>query len=180
MDASDVVRRLHAHRAWANEQLVQAARRLDDQQLRRTFPIGQGSVWSSLVHLYGADVLWLEAFEARPQSPFPRDDDFDGLDALTAAWADLNGRWLDHLAALRVAHLSLPVTFLDLRGNRCTLAEVLDGHLQLCTHAAYTAAQVVNMLRQLGVQPLPNLMLLALSHAEGKLEVERPPQGASP
>jgi uncharacterized damage-inducible protein DinB len=180
MNASDVVRRLHRYRAWSNEQLVLAARGLGDERLRRNFPIGQGSVWSSLVHLYGADRLWLDAFEGRARSPFPRDDDFEGLDALASAWADLNGRWLDYLGSLDDSHLFKPVALLDLRGRRCTLADSLDGHLQVCTHAAYTAAQVVNMLRQLGVEPLPNLMLVALSHAEGKVEVEPTAAGPSP
>jgi len=38
----------------------------------------------------------------------------------------------------------------------------VDAHLQVCTHAAYTAAQLVNMLRRLGVAPLPNCMLVAI------------------
>jgi uncharacterized damage-inducible protein DinB len=41
-----------------------------------------------------------------------------------------------------------------------------DVLLHLCTHAQYTTAQLVNMLRQLGVSPLPDVMLISLAREE--------------
>ncbi len=41
-----------------------------------------------------------------------------------------------------------------------------DVLLHVCTHASYTTAQVVNMMRQLGVSPLPEVMLIALARQE--------------
>ena len=35
--------------------------------------------------------------------------------------------------------------------------------LHVCTHAQYTAAQVVNMFRQAGSEKLPDTMLIALA-----------------
>jgi len=37
-----------------------AAKALSDDQLRREFQIGQGSIWKSLLHLYAAESVWLE------------------------------------------------------------------------------------------------------------------------
>jgi uncharacterized damage-inducible protein DinB len=37
--------------------------------------------------------------------------------------------------------------------------------MHVCTHAHYTAAQVVNMLRQIGVE-LPETMLITLARKE--------------
>lgn len=41
-----------------------------------------------------------------------------------------------------------------------------DVLLHLCTHAQYTTAQLMNMLRQLGVSPLPDVMLISLARQE--------------
>ena len=38
-----------------------------------------------------------------------------------------------------------------------------DVLLHVCTHAHYTSAQVVNMLRQVGLDPLPDVMLISLA-----------------
>ena len=54
MSAIELLQRLHQHRAWVNGNLLTAATVLSDEQLRSPFPIGQGSVWKSLVHLYAA------------------------------------------------------------------------------------------------------------------------------
>jgi hypothetical protein len=38
--------------------------------------------------------------------------------------------------------------------------------LHVCTHALYTGAQVVNMLRESGVEKLPETMLISLARHE--------------
>ena len=38
--------------------------------------------------------------------------------------------------------------------------------LHVCTHAQYTTAQLVNMLRQLGVDRLPDVMLISMARQE--------------
>jgi uncharacterized damage-inducible protein DinB len=41
-----------------------------------------------------------------------------------------------------------------------------DVLLHVCTHAHYTAAQVANMLRHVGVEKLPETMLISLARHE--------------
>lgn len=38
--------------------------------------------------------------------------------------------------------------------------------LHVCTHAQYTTAQVINMLRQIGIEPLPATMLITLARTQ--------------
>jgi uncharacterized damage-inducible protein DinB len=38
--------------------------------------------------------------------------------------------------------------------------------LHVCTHAQYTTAQVVNMLRQVGATSLPDTMLITLARKQ--------------
>jgi hypothetical protein len=44
MTTDSLIRRLHQHRAWVNENLLASASALIDEQLRRPFQIGQGSI----------------------------------------------------------------------------------------------------------------------------------------
>jgi uncharacterized damage-inducible protein DinB len=169
MEAIQILHRLHQYRAWCNRQLLHACRPLSPEQLHAPFEIGQGSVWRSLVHLLAADSLWVDAFEGRPDSPVPCEADFKDLEELANRWAEVDRRWLDALARLDASDLERPVLRADLR-NRCLSLGGVDAHLQVCTHAAYTAAQVVNMLRRLGVASLPSCMLVAMAYAEGRVK----------
>ncbi len=54
MNAVELLRRLHQHRAWVNANLLAAAETLSHEQLQSEFRIGQGSIWKSLLHLYAA------------------------------------------------------------------------------------------------------------------------------
>lgn len=180
MNAVDLLRRLHQHRAWVNGNLLAAAATLSDEQLRSPFQIGQGSVWKSLVHLYAAEYVWLEALlgnddplvqgDVRGKLPGNQQGEggITGLDDLRRKWAALEQRWHGYLAALTPDALEETVYKVSTSsglGKRfgSRRADVL---LHVCTHAHYTAAQAVNMLRQAGADTLPETMLISLARHE--------------
>ncbi|HEV8606080.1 MAG TPA: DinB family protein [Tepidisphaeraceae bacterium] len=72
-NAVKLIHRLHQHRAWANAKLLDAAEALSAEQLQRSFSIGQGSIWKSLLHLYAAEFVWLEALEGNAEPLLPGD-----------------------------------------------------------------------------------------------------------
>jgi uncharacterized damage-inducible protein DinB len=139
MNAVELLQRLHQHRTWVNSNLLTGAATLSDEQLRSAFQIGQGSVWKSLVHLYAAEYVWLEALLGNEAFLVPGDvpgkipgnqqgeGGIAGLDDLRQKWSALEQRWSGYLA---------------------------------------TAAQGVNMLRQAGADKLPETMLISLARHE--------------
>ena len=179
MNAVDLLQRLHQHRAWVNGNLLTAAATLSDEQLRSPFQIGQGSIWKSLVHLYAAEYVWLEALlgQRRPRSCQAtcraNSQAISKARAGSRAWTTcgrsgsaLEQRWIGYLASLTPESLEEVVYKKgSVTGQRfgTRRADVL---LHVCTHAHYTAAQVVNMLRQAGVEKLPETMLISLARHE--------------
>jgi uncharacterized damage-inducible protein DinB len=178
MNTVDLIRRLHEHRAWANRKLVASAERLSGESLRQPLEIGQGSIWKSLLHLYAAEYAWLEVLlgNSDPRVPgdvpgkLPGNQQGDrpigSLDELKAKWNELEGRWQAYLARLTADALAEDVRKKTTSGKEYATRRA-DVLLHVCTHAHYTAAQVVNMLRQVGAEPLPDLMLISLAR-EGK------------
>lgn len=178
MNAVDVIRRLHQHRVWVNHKLLVAAETLTPEQLRQPIAIGQGSVWRSLTHLFAAEFVWLEALLGKPSAVAPGDvtgklpgnqmgpDAFQTLQEFRAAWTELDARWDRYLADLDAASLDdLVPKIASLSGQLMTTRRA-DILLHICTHAQYTTAQTVNMLRQLGCQDLPDVMLISLARQE--------------
>ncbi len=181
VNAVELIRRLHHHRAWVNRNLLAAAAGLSGEQLRAPFPIGQGSVWRSLVHLYAAEFNWLEALQGNDDPLLPGDlpgrlpgnqqgeGGVEGLDDLRQKWSAQEGRWADYLASLSpdvLEELVYKTSSLLGPGGRWETRRS-DVLLHVCTHAHYTAAQVVNMLRQAGVDKLPETMITTLARQEG-------------
>lgn len=180
MTASDLMRRLHRHRTWANHRLLEAASPLGEEQLRRPLPIGQGSVWRTLTHLMAAESNWLEALLGNEAALFPGDatgklpgnQEGEGalasLDELTSKWRDLERRWDEYLAGLTDGALDEVVFKVSTSTGAARRfgARRVDVLLHVCTHAQYTTAQMVNMLRQLGADHLPDVMLISMARQE--------------
>ncbi len=172
------IRRLHQHRTWVNHNLLDAAVALTDEQLRSPFKIGQGSIWKSLTHLYAAEYVWLEALNGIEDSVAPGDaagklpgnQEGEGaitsLDDLRDQWIALDQRWTTYLDSLSPEALDEPVYRKSIALGQRFATKRSDILLHICTHAHYTAAQVINMLRQMGVEKLPETMLISMARQE--------------
>ncbi|HEY4260568.1 MAG TPA: DinB family protein, partial [Schlesneria sp.] len=141
-------------------------------------PIGQGSVWKSLVHLYAAEYVWLETLlgDDEPLAPgdlpkmIPGNQQGElpiaGIEELKQKWLVLDARWSDYLTTL------VPDRLDDMVPKKVSLTGQLfvtrrsDILLHVCTHSQYTTAQIMNMLRQAGVSPLPEVMLILMARLE--------------
>jgi uncharacterized damage-inducible protein DinB len=181
MNAVTLIQRLHQHRAWATSNLLVAAAELSPEQLHATFEIGQGTIWKSLVHLHAAEYVWLETLLGNEQALLTGDlpgqipgnqqgeGRIEGLGELRQRWAEQEKRWVTFLASLTPEALDEVVyrsrklpDRVDRFGSRRG-----DALLHVCTHAQYTTAQIMNMLRHCGVQKLPDVMLMAMARKEG-------------
>jgi len=184
MNAIDVIRRMHEHRESVNRKLLDSASALNGEALRRPLPIGQGSIWKSLLHLYAAEYVWLQALLGNEQAVLPGDrpdklpgnqEDVGGIQSfaeLRERWGELETRWRSYLQGLSSEALDEVVYKVSSNGKRTgTLRS--DLLLHVCTHAHYTAAQVVNMLRQLGETSLPDPMLITLARQQRAQEQPR-------
>jgi uncharacterized damage-inducible protein DinB len=178
----DLIRRLHQHRSWVNEGLLTAASHLSDEQLHQPFLIGQGSIWKTLLHLYAAEFVWLEALLGNENPITPGDlpgripgnqlgtGGIGSFAELRSKWADLLRRWDHYLADLSPAALDqhvYKVSTSSRHGQRLATRRS-DVLLHVCTHAQYTTAQAINMLRQIGVEKLPETMLISLARQEAR------------
>lgn len=181
MDAIRLIQRLHQHRVWATNNLLDAAEQLSTEKLHAEFQIGQGSVWKSLAHMQAAEYVWLETLSGNETALFPGDlpgklpgnqqgeGGVQGFADLREKWAALDKRWAEYLACLTPGSLDETVY----RTRRTAAGQEQrfgcrrgDGLLHVCTHAHYTTAQVMNMLRHCGVEKLPPVMLIALAMME--------------
>ena len=180
MKASELVRRLHQHRMWVNRRLRESVQPITDAELQQPFPIGQGSIWKTLTHLLAAEYIWLEALlgdddpllpgDAPGQLPGNQQGDapIRSLDDLIAMWQEVDRRWdiyLQNLTDESLEDIVYKFSTSSGKGKRhgTRRADIL---LHVCTHAQYTTAQLVNMLRRLGKTSLPDVMLITLARQE--------------
>lgn len=182
MTSVELIKRLHEHRMWSNRQLLTATEGLTELQLQQTFDIGQRSVWKTLLHMLAAEYVWLEALEGN-ETPLMPGDQFGLLpgnqqaegailsfNELQLKWEDVDRRWNTYLSSLNESNIDefvYKVSTSSQKGNRLGTKRS-DILLHVCTHAQYTTAQLVNMLKQLGRTSLPDSMLITMARQENR------------
>jgi uncharacterized damage-inducible protein DinB len=141
---------LFAFSRWANDKICEATSQLDDADFGREVGGSFGSVKGTLLHLYGAEWVWLERFHGRSPRAMPD----DGRPARTLA--DVRVKWDPIQEELRVyaksmtpERLASTLSYTSFAGEAFTRV-LSDALVHLVNHGTYHRGQVVTLLRQLG------------------------------
>ncbi|QDU32460.1 DinB family protein [Poriferisphaera corsica] len=176
MNTIQFIKRTFEHRCWANHQLLEVAKTLTSSQLTQTFLIGQGSALATLVHLYAAELVWLEALhgnktallptaDGAPNSGAPGSTPLNDLNQLIIDWQTLQTRWQQYIANLTEDQLDTMYVRTNSRDGKDYDLPVADILIHVNTHANYTYAQLNNIYRQLDA-PVPYVNMSNLSRQQ--------------
>ncbi len=151
MSTSNPLDVLLAHDHWATRNILEACEPLTRGQFHRRFEIGPGSLHDTTTHIVGAMRGWGDLLAGRDQRPRLEHDGVERtptelLLLLHEIAADL-AHWARQFPLEeKVTGSRSGKTYTFLRGGVVTHAT---------THSMHHRAQCLNMLRQLGITPLP-------------------------
>jgi uncharacterized damage-inducible protein DinB len=152
MNSNDI-RTLFAFNAWANARTLQAVSSLPEETLYTDLKNSFGSIHGTLVHLCGAEDIWLQRLNGIDPGIFMKKENFPTIAALTAKWKETEEGWDRYLAGLTDAMLPQPLTFHNLKGEEVT--QLTGQSLQhLVNHSTYHRGQITTMIRQSGGTPV--------------------------
>ncbi|HVS83769.1 MAG TPA: DinB family protein [Pyrinomonadaceae bacterium] len=156
MNLSDI-RQLFDYTEWANGLALDAAAKLSDENLRRDVQISHGSIFGTLLHMAGAEWLWLERWQGR--SPAGKEawslwttESGADLATLNERWHDVVDRRARFLSELDESRLMAELAFTLLNGDRNSM-RLVDQMQHVANHATLHRGQVVGMIRQQGLAP---------------------------
>jgi uncharacterized damage-inducible protein DinB len=156
MNLTDV-RNLFDYTEWANRLALNAAAGLTEENLRRDFNISHSSILGTLVHMAGAEWIWLERWHGN--SP-PKKEAWSlwtneacpDLKTLNQRWRDVVDRRARFISEIDEARLMSELPFKLLSGDPSSLP-LIDQMHHVANHATMHRGQVVGMIRQMGLAP---------------------------
>jgi uncharacterized damage-inducible protein DinB len=156
MNLSDV-RHLFDYTEWANALAMDAAAKLSDEDLRRDRSISHQSIFGTLLHMAGAEWIWLERWQGR--SPAKAEawslwtvESCADLPALADRWKGVIDQRAKLVAGLDEDRLAAELPFKLLSGDASSM-RLVDQMQHVANHATMHRGQVVGMIRQLGLEP---------------------------
>ena len=151
------IQNMMSYTEWANELAMAAAAQLPEESLHRDFGISHKSIFGTLVHMAGAEWIWLERWHGRSPT---KDEAWSLWTPVSCAdVATLKDRWLEvidrrtqYVSALDESQLAGDLHFKLLSGDASSMPLMNQIH-HVANHATMHRGQIVGMIRQLGLDP---------------------------
>jgi uncharacterized damage-inducible protein DinB len=147
--SAGAARDLLLYTLWADRQMLKSVRAVGPDDLTRNAGVSFGSILGTLVHMLGAQKLWLARFLGQSTDALPGPGDFPDLLSWITAWEENASGVGAFLAGLTDEQLAAPLTWTNLQGVTHT-RPLWQPVLQLVNHSTYHRGQVISLLRQMG------------------------------
>jgi uncharacterized damage-inducible protein DinB len=149
MPTSNPLDILLAHNLWANRQIIEACAALTPEQFHQRFEMGPGSLHDTVTHILAAMRIWSDMLNGR-EARLRLEGTSRTIAELTALMDEISA---EIAVAAQMQPLGAMVT--ATRGGK-TYQYTRGGILtHVTTHGMHHRAQCLNMLRHVGVTPLP-------------------------
>lgn len=147
------MRALYEFNRWANGKMLEAVDKLTEEQFTKDLQNSFPSVQDTLVHIMGAEWLWLERWKGNsPKSILPPTD-FPTVSSIRKQWREIQHGQAEFISGVSEESLKKVVAYVNLKGERWAypLWQMLQ---HLVNHSTYHRGQITTMLRQLGAKPV--------------------------
>ncbi|MCI0331237.1 MAG: DinB family protein [candidate division Zixibacteria bacterium] len=147
------IRALYDFNRWANGRVLEAAEKLSREQFSKDLGSSFSSVQDTLVHIMGAEWIWLERWKGvSPKALLPAAE-FPTVSSIRNRWKEIEREQKDFVNDVTEESLKTVISYTNLKGvpYKYPLWQILQ---HLVNHSTYHRGQVTTMLRQLGAKPL--------------------------
>ena len=140
---------------WASQRLLDAAKKLNPDDLTRNTGVSHDSILGTLSHIHFADRIWYSRV-VDPNEPVIRQSD---LATLETEWPAIQRKWEAWAEGVQDADLGRMVPSKSPDGIVYEIAAE-KAVLHLVNHDSLHRGQVMGMIRQLGIAPPPTDLMM--------------------
>jgi uncharacterized damage-inducible protein DinB len=146
------LRALFEFNSWADRRTLESCAALAPEQFTRDLHSSFPTVRDTLVHIFGAEWLWLERWQGRMPTALPWAPNFPDHASVSARWAEVHRDLQRFVAGLTQERVERSFEVRTTSGGLYTqpLWQMMQ---HLANHGSYHRGQVATMLRQLGEKP---------------------------
>ena len=146
---------------WARDRMLEAVAPLTTEQYSRTLGSSFASIRDTVVHIFGAEWVWLSRWEGGSPTALPDPSGlFPDVASIRAVWTDHEQKLRAFVGRLDENAVQRPIAYYTFDGK--AQAQPLWQMLQhVVNHGSYHRGQVTTLLRQIGASPPKSLDLIA-------------------
>jgi uncharacterized damage-inducible protein DinB len=151
---------------WARDRVLAALEPLTDAQFDQPAGGSFGSIRKTLVHMYGAEWVWLQRWKGSSPAALAGADSLTDLRVIRSAWTEVERELRAHVAGLDDDAINRVTEYRLFSGEpRASRFSHMLQHV--VNHGTHHRGQVVTLLRVLGAEPPKSLDLIAYYRERG-------------
>jgi uncharacterized damage-inducible protein DinB len=150
----ELLKQLAAYNIWANQKLMEAILTLPEEKQKQELASSFKSLYATVLHIWNAESIWWQRMKLNERIIMPSEnsngnmkDVCNGLLQQNILWQD----WVNNASDMALEHV---FQYFNLK-KESFKQPIYQMLLHVFNHGTYHRGQLVNMLRQLGVEKIP-------------------------
>lgn len=150
----EILTQLSAYNVWANQLLLDVINQLPEEKQKQEVPSSFKSLFATLLHMYDAESIWWQRMKLQERINIPSETFTGDLKELGNSVLHQNRQWHEWISNANTHQLEHVFHYHNLKKEQFK-QPIYQMLLHVFNHGTYHRGQLVNILRQMGVEKIP-------------------------
>jgi uncharacterized damage-inducible protein DinB len=150
----EILRQLSVYNIWANNLLLEVVKNLPGELHEKEIASSFNSLLKTVLHMWNAESIWWQRMKLQERIVEPMENFKGNIGEAINGLKDQNRQWKEWIINAQEHHLEHVFQYQNKKGEQFKqpLYQML---IHLFNHGTYHRGQIVTMLRQHGVEKIP-------------------------
>jgi len=161
----EILIQLSAYHLWANHLLLNTIEQLSEEKQKQEVSSSFNSLYKTVLHMWSAESIWWQRMKLLERINIPAETFNGDMKELSMSLLQQNRQWHEWISHAQEHHLEHVFQYQNLKGEQFK-QPIYQMILHVFNHGTYHRGQLVNMLRQIGVEKIPQTDFIVWSRKE--------------
>src|SRR5688572_19266392 len=150
----DLLSQLAAYNIWANQKLLEIILALPGEKQKQEVPSSFRSLYTTVFHMWDAESMWWQRMKLHERIIRPSENINSSMKDITNGLLQQNHQWQEWVSTATEPVLDHVFQYYNQK-KESFKQPIFQMMLHVFNHGTYHRGQLVNMLRQLGIEKIP-------------------------
>ena len=150
----EILSQLSAYHIWANQLLLDVINQLPEEKQKQEVPSSFRSLYTTLLHMLDAESIWWQRMKLQERIQRPSENFNGTAKELGSILLHQNKQWNEWIVAANDHQLQHVFQYQNSKREQFK-QPIYQMLLHVFNHGTYHRGQLVNILRQIGVEKIP-------------------------
>jgi uncharacterized damage-inducible protein DinB len=150
----ELLQQFAAYNIWANQKILEIILPLPEEKQKQEMPSSFKSIYDTVLHIWNAESIWWQRMKLEERIIFPAENFKGNMQEMVNELLQQNRKWKDWIDNATDAALDHVFQYYTTK-RELFKQPVYQMILHVFNHGTYHRGQLINMLRQLRIEKLP-------------------------